>query len=336
MNLTGSYYRIKSAFSYGAHKLGHILVGSLFMLPENITLFFANTLQRNNIVRLPDIETLTDKDISQPKITSTEHVPVTNRSESASGVLDLTGDLGVHMTSLRRIHLHLEDIFIQLQAHRQGVSSLNESTEENHQDPVSQSATLTRWETNGSVSDPSPCTSSSPISGSCSTTEDQSQSQYLHNNCMWETQSLQQQAYMFMNMNNGGTVQEMVPGVYPQYSYDLYVNVGMQNSNWEIPYHQSGMQYGIEEAWKQPQEWEMTYQAGNNSPYQSSGTGMYMNAGVNGLPSSPQVCVDGVNMQRGTGTYLPSMVVAVCFLLLFFSYKRFHECKTIIFSCMVL
>ncbi|XP_078159988.1 nucleotidyltransferase family protein isoform X3 [Carex rostrata] len=306
-----NYYRIKSAFSYGARQLGHILVASSIVIPEYILLFFTNTLQRNDIVRLPDVGTLINGDISQLEIPRTDNVPVTNGSELVSGALDLTGDLETHLTSLRRIHLHLEDIFVPLQDQIQSTSSLNVSTEENLQDPVCQSATLTRWETNGSVSDPSPCTSS-PISGSCSTTEDQSQNQYLNNNCIWDPKSPQQQAYMYMN--NGGMVQEMVPGVFgTQYSYDPYGNVGMQNANWEIPYHQSSSQYGIEEMlWNQSQEWEMAYQPGTNSSYPSCGTGMYMNASVNGLPLSPRVGVDDLNVQRGTGTYLPSMVTRNC------------------------
>jgi hypothetical protein len=301
-------------------------VAPFYVIPDNIALFFANTLQRNNIVRLPDIEILIDKDISQLNIVDDENVPVTDGSESASGVLDLTGNLEVHMTSLRRIQLHMEDISIQHQDSIQGIGALNVSTEENQQEPVFQSTTLIRWETNGSASDPSAGTSSSPISGSCSTTEEQSQGQYLHNNCMWESQSLQQQAFMYMNMNNGGMVQEMVPGVLqgsvsPQYSYDPYANIGMQNASWEIPYHQRSMQYGIEETmWKQSQEWEMTYPGGSNSPYRSCGTGMYMNAGVNGLHLSPRVGLDDVNMQRGTGTYLPSMVIG----LFFFPTFSFH------------
>jgi hypothetical protein len=341
LNLTGSYYRIKSAFSYGASKLGRVLMTPFYMIPDNIALFFANTLQRNNIVRLPDIETLIDKDISQLNIVVDENVPVTDGSESASDVLDLTGNLEVHMTSLRRILLHMEDIFIQHQDRIQGIEALKVSTEENQQEPVFQSTTLTRWETNGSAFDPSPGTTSSLISGSCSTTEEQSQSQYLHNNCMWDSQSLQQQAFMYMSMSNGGMVQEMLPGVLqgsisPQYSYDPYANIGMQNASWEILHNQSSMHYGIEETmWKQSQEWEMTYQGGSNSPYQSCGTGMYMNAGVNELPLSLRVGLGDVSMQRGTGTYLPSMVIGL-FSYFFFSYKRFHECKAILLSFMVL
>ncbi|KAJ3699596.1 hypothetical protein LUZ61_003301 [Rhynchospora tenuis] len=307
-----SYYRIRSAFSYGARKLGRILMASSDLISDNIALFFTNTLQRNNGVRPPDIEALMDKDISEMEICSTENEPVTNGSELASGLLDLRGDLEAHLTSLRRIHLHLEDIFTQLMDQVQSTGSSDASIEDNQLDPVCHTAILPRWETNGSVSDPSPWTSSSPISCSCSTIEDQSQNQYPQNNCMLDPQSPQQQAYMYMNMNNGGVLQEMTPGMLPglygpQCSYDPY-NVGMQNVNWEIPYQQSNMQYGIEEMmWKQSQEWEMAYQPGSNSPYQSFASGMYMNTGFNGLPLSPRVGGEDVNTQRGTGTYLPSM-----------------------------
>ncbi|TVT99677.1 hypothetical protein EJB05_54938, partial [Eragrostis curvula] len=50
-----SFYRIRSAFSFGAQKLGHILMLPSDLIPDEICGFFANTLQRHGKGERPDL-----------------------------------------------------------------------------------------------------------------------------------------------------------------------------------------------------------------------------------------------------------------------------------------
>ncbi|KAK9153416.1 hypothetical protein Sjap_000896 [Stephania japonica] len=52
----GNFYRIRSAFTYGARKLGQILLLSTESIPSELKIFFMNTLDRHGSGQRPDVQ----------------------------------------------------------------------------------------------------------------------------------------------------------------------------------------------------------------------------------------------------------------------------------------
>ncbi|RLN34651.1 uncharacterized protein C2845_PM03G16320 [Panicum miliaceum] len=138
-----NFYRIRSAFSFGAQKLGQILMLSPEFIRNEIYGFFANTLKRHGKGERPDIgnssfqsllgpENAFSDDGSRLKISymndgenrSDKDLSVTDAHKNSdntplppfllSNMLDLSGDLDLHLGCLRNVQYHLESLFDEL------------------------------------------------------------------------------------------------------------------------------------------------------------------------------------------------------------------------------
>ncbi|KAF8656566.1 hypothetical protein HU200_060627 [Digitaria exilis] len=141
-----NFYRIRSAFSYGAQKLGQILMLSPEFIHNEIYVFFTNTLKRHGKGERPDIgdsslQSLLDAESGLGEDGSRLKTSCMNESENKSSLpdkdfsmidvhkdsdkkpllpfllsnmLDLSGDLDLHLGCLRKVQYHLESLFDEL------------------------------------------------------------------------------------------------------------------------------------------------------------------------------------------------------------------------------
>ncbi|RLM86460.1 uncharacterized protein C2845_PM04G34020 [Panicum miliaceum] len=145
-----NFYRIRSAFSFGAQKLGQILMLSPEFTRNEIYGFFANTLKRHGKGERPDIgnssfqsllgpENVLSDDGSRLKTScmndgenrSDKDLSVTDAHKNSdwtalhadnttlppfllSNMLDLSRDLDLHLGCLRKVQYHLESLFDEL------------------------------------------------------------------------------------------------------------------------------------------------------------------------------------------------------------------------------
>ncbi|CAN6176660.1 unnamed protein product [Urochloa humidicola] len=142
----GNFYRIQSALSFGAQKLGQILMLPPEFIHDEIYGFFANTLERHGKGERPDIDNSSFQPSPGPENALHEDgsrletscmnegenrssVPDKNLSVTdvhknsdkkplppflLSNMLDLSGDLYLHLGCLRKVQYHLESLFDEL------------------------------------------------------------------------------------------------------------------------------------------------------------------------------------------------------------------------------
>ncbi|XP_025802325.1 uncharacterized protein LOC112881714 [Panicum hallii] len=138
-----NFYRIRSAFSFGAQKLGQILMLSPEFICNEIYEFFANTLKRHGKGERPDIGNSSFQSLLGPENTlsddgsrlktscmndaenrSDKDLSLTDAHKNSdnttlppfllSNMLDLSGDLDLHLGCLRKVQYHLESSFDEL------------------------------------------------------------------------------------------------------------------------------------------------------------------------------------------------------------------------------
>ncbi|CAN6206478.1 unnamed protein product [Urochloa humidicola] len=141
----GNFYRIQSALSFGAQKLGQILMLSPEFIHDEICGFFANTLKRHGKGERPDIGNSSFQSLLGPENSLSEDgsrlascmnegetrsslpdkdLSVTDVHKNSdkkplppfllSNMLGLSGDLDLHLGCLRKVQYHLESLFDEL------------------------------------------------------------------------------------------------------------------------------------------------------------------------------------------------------------------------------
>lgn len=97
----GNFYRIRSAFSYGARKLGRVLLLSSESIPAEVNMFFANTLDRHGSGERPDVQ---GEILDSPESTSVADSPPSELQATYAN-----GELCEQMNTIRLSGLEKEN-----------------------------------------------------------------------------------------------------------------------------------------------------------------------------------------------------------------------------------
>ncbi|PKA57629.1 DNA polymerase sigma subunit [Apostasia shenzhenica] len=106
----GNFFRIRSAFSFGARKLGQLLLLPTMRITDEVNMFFSNTMDRHGSGERPDVLNLIPRCLDGPPVESneaaivqTEQIGIEEVQRLSSGNLtyDDLGDLSEEVKNIR-------------------------------------------------------------------------------------------------------------------------------------------------------------------------------------------------------------------------------------------